>query len=248
MVELQIVCFGEFHVTLGGRELRGFPTEKVRALLAYLAIEGRAHQRSELAQLLWPGYSPESARHSLRQALFQLRNLLGDVDADSPWLLLARQSVQLNPAAPVRVDVITFTQLLAAAKAHAHADLAACAACLEGLREAAALYGGDFLAGFAVADSDPFEEWRRILQEQLHIELLDVLTQLANAAERTVFEMLEQYRCESLAGDEHPGVRRNLQHRFEAWSRAFVRSRLTETRNGLLLYALASYMLVKGLG
>lgn len=185
MVELQIVCFGEFHVTLGGRELRGFPTEKVRALLAYLAIEGRAHQRSELAQLLWPGYSPESARHSLRQALFQLRNLLGDVDADSPWLLLARQSVQLNPAAPVRVDVITFTQLLAAAKAHAHADLAACAACLEGLREAAALYGGDFLAGFAVADSDPFEEWRRILQEQLHIELLDVLTQLANAAERT---------------------------------------------------------------
>lgn len=60
-----------------------------------------------------------------------------------------------------------------------------------------------------------------------------------DAAERTVFEMLEQYRCESLAGDEHPGVRRNLQHRFEAWSRAFVRSRLTETRNGLLLYALA---------
>ncbi len=59
------------------------------------------------------------------------------------------------------------------------------------------------------------------------------------AAERTVFEMLEQYRCEALAGAEHPGVQRNLQHRFEAWSQAFVRSRLTETRNGLLLYALA---------
>ena len=61
----------------------------------------------------------------------------------------------------------------------------------------------------------------------------------ADAAERTVFEMLEQFRVESLAGDELPGVRRNLQHRFDAWSLGFLRSRLTETRHGLLLYATA---------
>ena len=32
-------------------------------------------------------------------------------------------------------------------------------------------------------DSDPFEEWRRITQEQLHVQMLDTLTQLAIAAE-----------------------------------------------------------------
>src|SRR6476620_8345533 len=104
MAEWQIVCLGEFQVMLAGRALAVFQTDKTRALLAYLAIEGQAHQRSALAQLLWPGYSDESARHSLRQALFQLRQLLPDAEA-APWLLLARQTVQLNPAAAMRVDV-----------------------------------------------------------------------------------------------------------------------------------------------
>ncbi|MEZ4664064.1 MAG: bacterial transcriptional activator domain-containing protein [Caldilineaceae bacterium] len=42
---------------------------------------------------------------------------------------------------------------------------------------------GDFLGDFSVVDSDPFEEWRNVLQEQLHIQMLDALTVLANAAE-----------------------------------------------------------------
>ena len=61
MTELQIVCLGEFQVTLAGTALTVFQTDKARALLAYLAIEGQAHQRSELAQWLWPGYSDERA-------------------------------------------------------------------------------------------------------------------------------------------------------------------------------------------
>lgn len=57
--------------------------------------------------------------------------------------------------------------------------------------------------------------------------------------ERLVFEMLEQLRVETLAPEEMPGVAANLRHRFEQWSRAFHASRLTETRLGLLMYALA---------
>ena len=148
MAELLLTCLGDFQVTLAGTALTLFPTDKTRALLAYLTIEGRVHQRSELASLLWPGYSEESARNSLRQSLHQLRLLLHDAEAGrlwgAPWLLLARQTVQINPAARISVDVTTFTKLLADSAAHAHADLATYASCLARLRQAVELYGRDF--------------------------------------------------------------------------------------------------------
>lgn len=56
---------------------------------------------------------------------------------------------------------------------------------------------------------------------------------------RLVFEMLEQFRVESLADAALPGVAHNLRHRFEQWSLGFHRSRLTEGARGLLLYTLA---------
>lgn len=108
MVELQISCFGVFKVVLGGTPLTAFQTDKTRALLAYLAINGAVQQRTALVQFLWPGYSKESAQNSFRQTLHQLRQLLADAETEPPWLLLTRQTVQINPAAPIRVDVLTF--------------------------------------------------------------------------------------------------------------------------------------------
>jgi cobaltochelatase CobT len=67
---------------------------------------------------------------------------------------------------------------------------------------------------------------------------LHAALQPADAAERLVFDLLEQLRCESLADPAHAGVRRNLRHRHEAWSAACHRSGLTETARGLLLYTL----------
>ena len=55
--------------------------------------------------------------------------------------------------------------------------------------------------------------------------------------ERGLFEMLEQFRVESLAPVELPGVAANLWHRHVEWSLAFHHSGLTETEQGLLLYA-----------
>lgn len=54
---------------------------------------------------------------------------------------------------------------------------------------------------------------------------------------RVVFEMLEQFRTESLAA--MPGTKRNLRNRFNAWTRDFEASGLTETAVGLLLYTVA---------
>lgn len=57
--------------------------------------------------------------------------------------------------------------------------------------------------------------------------------------ERMLFEMLEQFRVESLAPEGMPGMRRNLRHRHEQWSLSFHHSGLTDTARGLLLYAVA---------
>jgi cobaltochelatase CobT len=68
----------------------------------------------------------------------------------------------------------------------------------------------------------------------LHVELLP-----EDTASRLVFEMLEQFRVESLVPATWPGVLRNLADRFRAWSQEFEASRSVETASGLLLYTVA---------
>jgi cobaltochelatase CobT len=56
---------------------------------------------------------------------------------------------------------------------------------------------------------------------------------------RLVFEMLEQFRVESLVAVEMPGARSNLDQRFERWSDSFAHSGLVDTDLGLLMFAVA---------
>ncbi|MQA62743.1 MAG: cobalt chelatase [Actinophytocola sp.] len=56
---------------------------------------------------------------------------------------------------------------------------------------------------------------------------------------RLVFDMLEQFRVESLAEATQPGLIANLRHRHERWSLEFHRAGHTETAQGILLYTLA---------
>lgn len=57
--------------------------------------------------------------------------------------------------------------------------------------------------------------------------------------ERLLFELLEQLRVEARVPPTLPGVANNVARRFEAWSREFHRSGLTETGLGILLYTVA---------
>ncbi|MFN8491586.1 MAG: BTAD domain-containing putative transcriptional regulator [Caldilineaceae bacterium] len=183
MATLQITCFGKFHIERDGLAPNVVLTDKARCLLVYLALEPQVHQRSALTEIFWPGYSEESARNSLRQTLHLLRQFLAE-DETLPWLLVTRQMVQFNPAASCNIDVATFRTRLAAVTSHAHAELVTCPTCLASLRQAVDLYRGDFLAGLSVIDSDAFEEWRRLTQEQLHLQMLDGLNWLTTATER----------------------------------------------------------------
>ncbi|WP_213953634.1 cobalt chelatase [Variovorax sp. dw_954] len=59
------------------------------------------------------------------------------------------------------------------------------------------------------------------------------------AVERFIFDMLEQFRCESMAPPSMPGMVRNLRHRHAQWSLVFHHSGMTDTAKGLLLYTVA---------
>ena len=62
MARLSISLLGTFQVLLYGQAVTGFESDKVRALLAYLALESdRPHRREALAGLLWPE-RPERTR------------------------------------------------------------------------------------------------------------------------------------------------------------------------------------------
>ena len=75
---------------------------KALALVAYLALERGPHPREQLASLLWGESPDEAARTSLRQALKQLRHLLGDT------VIITRATVELTPA--VTCDVRQFLE------------------------------------------------------------------------------------------------------------------------------------------
>ena len=98
MARLAISLLGSFSVTLQDRSQIAFATDKVRALLAYLAVEsGRPHRREALAALFWPDRPEGMARNNLRQALFHLHQSLKDCQGVLGCLLLETTDVQLSP-------------------------------------------------------------------------------------------------------------------------------------------------------
>lgn len=178
MAGLEMRFLGGFVVTRDGEVIRGFDTDKTRALLAYLAVEtDHPHRREVLASLFWPNRPDQAARTSLRQALYRLRQALGYHDPSI--LLMTRQDIRLNAAAGYYLDVDHFTNLLTHCHNHAanHQELCACCACWR--HEAVALYQGDFLAGLAVRGSEAFETWLLSRQELFHHLAMDALHSLA---------------------------------------------------------------------
>lgn len=183
MRRIAVRLLGPFEVTIDGAPVTGFAYAKVRALLAYLAVEPRPHTRAELAALLWPDQPEAAARASLSQALTTLRGALGDRGAEEPALLADTQSVRLSPGYALDVDVAAFLAALAACEAHPHRSWRTCAACAERLGRAVALYRGAFLADIAIPDSEVFDEWASLQREHLQQRAMSALERLAERAE-----------------------------------------------------------------
>ncbi len=180
MPALTLTLLGAFTITLDGEPVTRLESDKVRALLVRLALEpDRAFRREALSALLWPDAAPSNAAQNLRQALYNLRRALGDA-----FFLVTPKTVQFVASADVTIDVWTWRRLWDETLQHRHRRRETCPHCLARLAEAVTLYRGDLLAGFALKDCPEFDDWAAVERERLHIQALDALTWLANAAER----------------------------------------------------------------
>ena len=156
---LQVRTLGGLRQTSEGdaRPLRRKPL----ALLSYLARRApRAITRTELATLLWGERGEERARQSLRQALLELKQSLGDrIDIDSDTVRVAVDAVEL--------DVTAFERDLAEGRA----------------QEAAGRWTGDFLEGAEDVGGEGFRRWIDNERASLHQQLGVAMGKLIGDAE-----------------------------------------------------------------
>jgi DNA-binding SARP family transcriptional activator/CheY-like chemotaxis protein len=135
---------------------------KELVLLAYLARRApRPLARAQAAALLWPERDERRARQSLRQALLELRQLVGD------GLVVETDLVRLAPGS-VELDAATFEREIDEGKA----------------AEAVARWGGDFLPGAEDVAGEDLRGWLEAERERLRRRLALALAQLVEEAQR----------------------------------------------------------------
>jgi adenylate cyclase len=133
----ELIGAGGDNLTLSGR--------KLRALVALLALPpSLGWSRERLTAVLWGDREEELARGSLRQALAELRRLLGD-----GALVTDRDTVAFDPAA-VTVDAAEFCALCAGSQ----------------WDRATLLYRGDLLSGVSLPNG-AFADWLLVEQTRL---------------------------------------------------------------------------------
>src|SRR5262245_46109581 len=136
---LSVALLGPPRLALDGRPLN-VTRRRSRALLYYLAAQDAPVSRERLLALFWPDHERAAAQQILRTNLHGLRKTLG------ARLLAEDDALALAPDSDV--DARRFAAQLVAPGDRA-ADLA----------EALALYRGDFLSDFSLADAAAFDGW-----------------------------------------------------------------------------------------
>ncbi|HEU5042324.1 MAG TPA: AAA family ATPase, partial [Gemmatimonadales bacterium] len=195
-----------------GRPLPCQPGAKALALLAYLLLEPRPHTREELAGLLW-GESPDAeARASLRQALKQLREGVGEaIRAD-------RRVVEVVD--PIGCDVVEFRRTVGHSPA-----------------EAIARDVPRFLAGFSVRHAPRFDEWVADTRAALLHEYTAALGQLSREAMaqwrwRDAVDLADRWLvCDPLSDD---AAKLAVESRYLSGDRGAALARFAEYRAALL--------------
>lgn len=178
MSHLTLSLLGTIEARLDDLLLTGFRSDKVRALLAYLAVEAdRPHRRARLAGLFWPEWNEAEARTYLRQSLANLQTLLAN--ESPPVLLVTRETMQLHPAMMEVVDVLAFERNVALP-----ANLMPQPSTVAALQAAVALYRGPFLEGFFLNGCPEFEAWVVLTRTRLQQKILAALAWLADYFQR----------------------------------------------------------------
>ena len=162
---LRLALLGTPEVTLQGHSLLEQLAGRGLALIVYLAVNGQAHPRGRLADLLWHDMSNEEALKRLRNLLPRVRPLLATHihitrdslafdKSSSHWLDVDVLRVQLNPSAGSSDPQV--------------------------LENFLKLYRADFLADFSLRDAPVFEEWVIQQREELHRLVIQGFHRLAD--------------------------------------------------------------------
>ncbi len=164
---LEIHLFGYPRLESDGADIP-IRRRKALALVAYLATTETGHSRDALATLLWPEHDASRAYALLRNALWILnRTPLSD------WLVATRHTIGFRKGAGLEVDVVSFRSALSDALAHDAPDS------VERLAAAERIYRSNFLEGFGIDDSEPFDDWQCSESNALRRELAACLERLA---------------------------------------------------------------------
>ncbi len=171
---IAICLLGPVDIRVGGARL-AVDTRKALAMLAYLAVAARPMSREALAALLWPEADDVAARGALRRTLSVLHSGLG-----RRGLAIDRSMISVTPGATT-VDVAAFRELVAVAREHGHHPDDPCPTCIDALEAAVGLVRGEFMDGFALRDSEPFDDWQRSEAEALRRDRAAALERLSRA-------------------------------------------------------------------
>lgn len=161
---LQLRLLGSPEVSVNDVSMVEALSSKAQAILYYLAVTGQPQTRSTLAALLWSELPESNARINLRQALANLRRVVGN------YLELDRHTVAFKSDHDYQVDVVGF---------RARVGDGGPGQTIERLQEAVTLYRGDFLAGFYVRQALDFENWALTEQARLKELVIQALQTLA---------------------------------------------------------------------
>ena len=107
---LQLKFLGGLDVFVNNQAVH-FPTNKARALFAYLVLsEKHSHSRLSLATLLWPNLSEEKGLRNLRVTLYRLRQPLEEIHGgiSEEILLATRYYIQYSHISTVQCDALQF--------------------------------------------------------------------------------------------------------------------------------------------
>lgn len=170
-LNLTLNFLGGFEALLGGRPISGFSYNKMRALLAYLAVEREQdHNREALAALLWSDNSPATARGNLRRTLSNLRQAV-ESPLGKTLFLASKHTIRFIPNC--HIDALNFAGRNFGKPSPVLSE-----------EEIIDLYRGEFLAGLSLPDCPDFEGWLQIQRESMHRRVLALLERLSNQQEK----------------------------------------------------------------
>jgi len=166
---MRIWLLGGFRVSIGPRtiEENEWRRRKAASLIKLLALapHHRLH-REQMMDLLWPELDAEAAANNLHRTLHVARHALEPQApaADSGYLRLRGEQLELCPEVPLWVDVNAFEEAAATAR-HAREPGT--------YRAALDLYAGEFLPG------DRYAAWAQDRREGLRQTYLSLLSEMA---------------------------------------------------------------------